>query len=190
MRQDLGIAEEQTVVLYAPTFRDDVLAVVGPEAETRLALDAAALAGLDRGLVLLVRLHYMLRGRAVVPEHPAVQDVSGHPEIADLHLAADALVTDYSSSMFDFAVTGKPIVLYPYDLEHYRDDMRGLYVDLAEQAPGPLVRTARQLVDTLNDLPAVHREYAEAYRRFQRQYCPLDDGPATKRFLAHVVPAA
>ena len=61
------------------------------------------------------------------------------------------LVTDYSSAMFDFAVTGKPMVFYTYDLEHYRDDVRGFYFDLAEVAPGPLVRTSSELVEAIAD---------------------------------------
>lgn len=189
VRRRLGIDAGQTAVLYTPTFRDDVLAETGPEAETVVRLTAEALKGLDQQYVLLVRLHYKLAGRAVLPDHPAIRDVSGHPDVAELYLAADAMVTDYSSTMFDFAVTAKPLLFYAYDLEHYRDELRGFYFDLAEQPPGPLVRTAEELDDALHDLEAVRAAYAHTYRRFRETFCHLDDGHATERFLARVVPA-
>ena len=72
--------------------------------------------------VLLLRLHSMVAGRLAIPPGAPVVDVSDRAESAELYLAADMLVTDYSSAMFDFAVTGKPMVFYTYDLEHYRDD--------------------------------------------------------------------
>ena len=187
VRHDLSLTGEQTAVLYTPTFRDDILAQRGPEAETALALDAAFIEGLEQDCVLLVRLHYKLRGRAVLPEHPRVRDVSHHPDVADLYLAADAMVTDYSSTMFAVAVTGKPLIFFPYDLDRYQR-LRGFYFDLSEQAPGPVVRTPEQLLDSLRNPSALAREHAPAYRRFQERFCHLDDGHATRRFLDHVIP--
>ena len=189
VRRDLGIAHDRTAVLYTPTFRDDVLAACGPDAETTLPLDDAAVAAMGEECVLLVRLHYKLRGRAVLPEHPQLRDVSGHPDVAELYLAADAMVTDYSSTMFDFAVTGKPLVFYAYDLEHYRDELRGFYFDLAEEPPGPLVRSAEALVDSVRNLRALTDQHAAAYRRFRDRFCHLDDGHATERFLDAVIPS-
>ena len=88
----------------------------------------------------------MVTDRLVLPRGPGVLDVSRHPDVSDLYLAADVLVTDYSSTMFDFAVTGEPIVHFTYDLEHYRDDLRGFYFDLAEVAPGPLLATGTEVL--------------------------------------------
>ena len=101
--------------------------------------------------------------------------------MAELYAAADVLVTDYSSSMFDFAVTGKPLVFYTYDLETYRDVDRGFYFELEPVAPGPVVRTQAELTTVLNDLPNVELAYAERYATFRETYCALDDGRATRR---------
>ena len=68
-------------------------------------------------------------------------DVTSYPDIAELMLIADVLVTDYSSVMFDFAATGKPMVFYTPDLAHYGDVLRGFYFDLVADAPGPVVET-------------------------------------------------
>jgi CDP-glycerol glycerophosphotransferase len=176
-------------VLYAPTYRDDE---ADAEGDLGLGLDVARLlADLGEGHVLLVRLHHYVRHRSAARAlggHPRVRDVSGRPDPAELYLAADALVTDYSSAMVDFAVTGRPVLLYGYDLEHYRDGLRGFYLDLEAEGPGPLLTDQEALAAALADLPAVAAEHAERHRRFRERYCPLDDGRATERVLAALLP--
>jgi CDP-glycerol glycerophosphotransferase len=116
--------------------------------------------------------------------------VSGYPDVRYLYLAADVLVTDYSSTMFDFAVTGKPVIHFTYDLDHYRDDLRGFYFDLAEAAPGPLLRTSREVLAALADLGREPARYAARYARFHETFCSLEDGHATERVIARFFPPA
>jgi CDP-glycerol glycerophosphotransferase len=93
------------------------------------------------------------------------------------------MVTDYSSAMFDFAVTGKPLMLHPYDLEHYRDQLRGFTFDLDTEGPGELVLDPEVLAQKLLALPATSAEDAARYAAFRRRWCGLDDGHATDRVL-------
>ena len=116
-------------------------------------------------------------------------DVSDRPEPAELYLAADVLVTDYSSAMFDFGVTGKPMLFFTYDLDHYRDDLRGFYVDLAEVAPGPLLRTSDELVAAIAGIDEVIADHAGSYARFRETFCALEDGHATERVLDLLFPS-
>ncbi|NAZ87323.1 CDP-glycerol glycerophosphotransferase family protein [Kineococcus indalonis] len=186
VRAALGIADGQSAVLYAPTYRDDE-AAAGVEAP--LGLDVEALAQqLGAGSVLLLRLHRFVSHQRRAAPGERVRDTSEHPEVSDLYLAADVLVTDYSSSMFDFAVTGKPIVLYAYDLEHYRDRLRGFTLDLRAEAPGPVLLEQEELAEALRDLPAVAAAHAQRYARFARRYCALEDGRAGERVLDAVWP--
>ena len=115
--------------------------------------------------------------------HPAVRDVCGHPDVSELYLAADVLVTDYSSTMLDFAVTGRPMAFLTYDPADFQNRLRGFYCDLAPEAPGPLVDTTGELIDVLRDLDAVRARYADRYERFRERYCHLEDGRATQRVL-------
>jgi CDP-glycerol glycerophosphotransferase len=180
VRRRLGIADDTTVVLYAPTYRDDQ---VGGENGT-LGLDPEALARrLGDGHLLLVRRHYYLGHQRRLPDTERVRDVSAHADIAELHLAADVLVTDYSSSIFDFAVTGKPIVLFAYDLERYRDHLRGFTLDLDTDMPGPVVLEADALAEVLADLPGLVSRWAERYARFRDRFCHLEDGHASERVV-------
>lgn len=189
VRSELGIPDDKTVVLYAPTWRDDLVFDHAGAQDFEMPIDLGAFARrLGGDHILLTRLHSMVAGRISIPPGAPVVDVSDRAESAELYLAADMLVTDYSSAMFDFAVTGKPMVFYVYDLEHYRDDVRGFYFDLAEVAPGPLVRTSSELVEAIagRDAPASH--LADLYAQFQRTFCSLEDGHATDRVLDLLFP--
>ena len=180
VRERLGLDADERVVLYAPTWRDDE---DHAQPAVPLGLDAARLADrLGEGWRVLLRLHYFVRRVAGV-EHERVLDVSGHPDIADLYLAADAFVTDYSSSLFDVAPTPLPVLLYAYDLEHYRDRLRGFYLDLDEDSPGPVLRTQDALEEALLALPEVTGAWAERRAAFVERWSPLDDGGATARLL-------
>jgi CDP-glycerol glycerophosphotransferase len=187
VREELGIPDDRTVVLYAPTWRD--AEVFGPNesriaGELRLPFDIDAFAEqLGDDHVLLLRLHYMLTGRFQAAQHAAVRDVSFYDDISRLYLAADVLVTDYSSAMFDFAITGRPILFYTYDLADYQNRSRGFYFDFTPVAPGPLLSTSQAVLDALRDLPAVSERHAEAYRRFRERFCHLEDGHASDRVL-------
>ncbi|MEU2350835.1 CDP-glycerol glycerophosphotransferase family protein [Modestobacter sp. NPDC049651] len=188
VRAALGLAHDAVAVLWAPTWRDDL--VLDPDRpDLDLPVAPAALAeAMGPDHVLLVRLHAMVADRLVLPAGAPVRDVSRHPDISDLYLAADVLVTDYSSAMFDFAVTGKPLVHFTYDLAHYRDDVRGLYFDLAGIAPGPLRTTAEEVVAAVAALPHRDSEEVARYRRFQDTFCVLEDGHASDRVLARFFP--
>lgn len=190
VREELGIPDGTTAVLYAPTWRDDLVFDPAKGRDFDVPIDLKAFADrLGRDHVLLLRLHSMVSGRLAVPPGVPVIDVSDRPEAAELFLAADMLVTDYSSAMFDFAVTGKPMVFYTYDLEHYRDDLRGFYFDLAEVAPGPLVRTSEELIEAIADNDdAAASEPADRYARFRDTFCSLEDGHATDRVLDLLFP--
>jgi CDP-glycerol glycerophosphotransferase len=186
IRKELGIDDGTTVVLYAPTWRDDEAFLPGSPT-VPMALDIAGLGeALGAGHLVLTRLHPLMTGRTPVPATPAVRDVSTYPDVRDLYLAADVLVTDYSSAMFDFAITGRPMVFYAYDLERFRHSVRGFYFDFVPQAPGPVVTTEEELIAALRTLPRVRADHAEQYARFRADYCPLEDGRATDRLLARL----
>ncbi|MGY1814402.1 CDP-glycerol glycerophosphotransferase family protein [Blastococcus sp. SYSU D00820] len=190
LRAELGIAEGTRVVLYTPTWRDD-LVFEGQGPDFAFPVDLADFADrLGGDSVLLLRLHNMVSSRLEPIDGMPVRDVSAHPDIRDLYLAADCLVTDYSSTMFDFAITGKPILFFTYDLADYRDRLRGFYFDLEDVAPGPMLSTSEELVTALGDLDAVAAAHAERYREFRETFCSLEDGHATQRVLDLFFPAA
>ncbi len=113
-------------------------------------------------------------------------DVTGFPDTSQLLLAADALITDYSSVMFDFSVTGKPMYFLVPDIEHYRGELRGFYFDLAAHAPGPVVRTQDELVEALRDRRP-RRPSPRRTRSGEQKFNARDDGHAAERVVARIL---
>ncbi|MGK5550550.1 CDP-glycerol glycerophosphotransferase family protein [Actinomadura kijaniata] len=169
-RKILGIPDGGRAVLYAPAPRPGRRAF-------RMELDIErARRALGDDHVLLVRAHPLVTDRSWSASDGFVIDVSAYPDIADLYLAADALVTDYSSAMADFAVTGKPIFCHAPGPERRPD----LHVDLEAEAPGPVVRTTGDLVEAIReDDGTAHPRYAA----FRERFCPFDDGHAAARVV-------
>ncbi|GAA3442091.1 CDP-glycerol glycerophosphotransferase family protein [Planomonospora venezuelensis] len=178
VRARLGVAEDARLVLYAPTFRDY------DRKNASLKLDLAeAHRVLGPGHEFLIRGHSM----QAAPNIPRGlgRDVTTYPDMADLLLVADVLITDYSSVMFDFAATGRPMVFFTYDLQRY-SAKRGLYLDLAAEAPGPLLSTGAEVIEALRTIDEVAAAHADRYEHFRRVYAPRDDGKATARLVDHV----
>ncbi|MFC1438270.1 CDP-glycerol glycerophosphotransferase family protein [Streptacidiphilus sp. N1-10] len=183
VREQLGLPPGKTVVLYAPTWREDQL---GFDNILRLNLQldlAAAKAALSQDQVLLVRPHPRVGQIAPGAGDGYLWDVADYPDAQDLLLAADILVTDYSALLPDWVGTGKPVLLFDYDLEHYRDNLRGFSFDYQNQAPGPILRTSAELIHALQDIHSATQPHQEAYTAYQQAYGPWDDGKAATRVI-------
>ncbi|MEU0006955.1 CDP-glycerol glycerophosphotransferase family protein [Streptomyces sp. NPDC006314] len=182
-RERLGIAPGRTAVLYAPTHRDY-------EAGFTPRLDLAALADrLGENTVLLVRAHYFYGGAASplsgLRRSGRIIDVSSYDPVEELCLAADALVTDYSSIMFDYANLDRPIVVYADDWETYRTT-RGVYFDLMADHPGQVARTQEELAEVFVSGAWRDDNAAKARATFRRRFCEYDDGRAAERVVRRV----
>ena len=177
VRRELGIAPEQRSILFAPTHREYLDEYVPTADLARLAEE------LGPKYVILARLHYFYSEG--VPAKPGIVDVSRHPSIEDLCLAADVLVTDYSSLTFDYAVLDRPIVIHAPDWETYRVK-RGTYFDLLAEPPGVVTTTDDELVEAFRS-EAVWSEEAACLRRvFRARFASLDDGRAAERVVRRV----
>ncbi|WP_022881287.1 CDP-glycerol glycerophosphotransferase family protein [Gryllotalpicola ginsengisoli] len=177
VRARLGIAPEQTAVLYAPTWRDDRPGVVDH-------LDVAQFQReLGDGYVTLIRGHSRTLGPGAAVVGEGVIDLTSYPDISELYLAADMLVTDYSSVMFDFTVTAKPIFFHMPDLERYRDQTRGFNFDPFPVVPGPITTTMPELVAAVRGAAAGASDHAQRYDEWRRRFNPKDDGQAGRRVV-------
>ncbi|QAY61047.1 glycosyl/glycerophosphate transferase [Microbacterium protaetiae] len=176
-RRTLGIADDERVLLYAPTWRDDREEIVD-------FLDAEKLAR-DSGAVVLVRGHSrtLLPGKDTAGSR--VIDVTAFADTAHLMAASDALITDYSSIMFDFSVTRRPMFFFTPDIAHYQGRLRDFYFDLADRAPGPLVSTQKELTRAIarHDPTA----WAERYEQWRAVFNARDDGHAAERVVARIL---
>ena len=181
IKSRLGIPDDRRIVLWAPTWREDRQSVVDH-------LDPAALSEL-LGPEWLV----LIRGHATTWEHgtdvsgPGVLDVTTYPDVSDLLLVADVLVTDYSSVMFDWLVTGKPIVYFVPDRERYANELRGFYADLLAEAPGPVVQTAAEVGYEVRYAQADAARYESDLTAWRERFTYRDDGHSGEHVLNHML---
>jgi CDP-glycerol glycerophosphotransferase (TagB/SpsB family) len=179
IRRELGVPEGRTAVLYAPTHRDYQTGF-----ETGLDLEAfCEQAGED--VVVLLRAHYFY-DRGGRRSSDRIIDVTAHRSSEDVCLAADALITDYSSIMFDYANLDRPIVVYADDWDVYRET-RGVYFDLMETPPGVVARTPEELARVFRDGAHRGREATAARAAFRARFCQFDDGRAAERVVRRVL---
>jgi CDP-glycerol glycerophosphotransferase len=183
IRAKLGVTDpSEQLVLYAPTWREfnrtatgnwDTVNFFDPNAE------------LPEGFTLLFRGHHNTHAAHSEKVSGRAIDVTKYPDVTDLYLAADILVTDYSSVMFDYTVTGKPILFLAPDLERYRAE-RGFYLDYEAEVPGPIFKTADELTAALPNIDRISGEYAAKYRAWQAKFDHLEDGFAARRAVERV----
>ena len=183
VRARLGLDDARRIVLYAPTWREDRTSMVDH-------LDVAAFAqALGPDHVLLVRGHSSTWEHGRDHAAPGLIDVTGYPDVSDLLLVSDVLVTDYSSVMFDWVSTGRPIVFFVPDLPRYRGELRGFYADLLSEAPGPVVETADDLIQAVLHADEHRDEHADGLRSWQKRFTAHDDGQAGRRVVQRMLDA-
>lgn len=183
VRARLGIEPSERVVLYAPTHREHLAGYQPPFDVDEFV---AALGGSVR---LLMRSHYfheLDRFAPLAASTGQVMDMSAYPSMQDLYLAADVLITDYSSAMFDYATLDRPIVIYAPDWDAYRVS-RGVYLDIVAEPPGAVATTFAELVDVFRTGEVEGDAADKARGLFRRRFCALDDGRAAERVVRRVM---
>lgn len=185
IRESLGVTDAKTaLILYAPTWRDyqrtatgnwDLVSYLEPDIK------------LPNGFQIMFRGHTNTHNVNSAKAAGTALDVTKYPDVTELYIAADLLITDYSSVMFDFSVTGKPIIFLAPDLERYRAE-RGFYFDFEAEAPGPILSTEIEVIETLGKLPEMSKTFQKRYKAWQAKFNSLEDGAASKRVIQAVWP--
>ena len=184
IRQSLGV-DGKKVILYAPTWRDNQhTSGEGYTYKTEVDFDKLR-AELGDEYVILFRAHYLVANSFDFEKYKGfVWDVSSYSDINELYIAADILVTDYSSVFFDYANLRKPVIFYMYDLEQYANELRGFYFSL-DELPGPIVRDEDALI---SEVRACDTWQPDAkYEAFCEKFNPKDDGHASERVLKRII---
>ncbi len=176
VRRRLGL-DDGPVLLVAPTTRQAI------RAHTRRAkvvdIDVPVLQEAVPGLTVLLRGHPNSANRQVLAPESGMLDVTLYPELSDLVLAADAVVTDYSSLLVDVLASDTPVGLFLPDREEFEDV--GFFLEVTRTPPGPVAESTEELVPWLVDgLDTVY----EGRRSLAEQLLPLDDGRAAERVVA------
>ncbi|MFM9454652.1 bifunctional glycosyltransferase/CDP-glycerol:glycerophosphate glycerophosphotransferase [Streptomyces europaeiscabiei] len=186
-RRELGVPEGRKALLYAPAHLDHDTGHApdhAPGHEGRLDLDAFCEAVGEEFVVLLRAPHLHGAGTPRRTDDRII-DVTAHRSAEDVCLAADALITDHSSLMFDYANLDRPIVIHAEGWDVHRET-RGVCFDLPAAPPGHVARTERELTDLFRD-GSYADVAADALRAgFRERFCQFDDGRAAERVVRRV----
>lgn len=182
LKKKMGLPLDKKVILYAPTWRDNQYYGKGAYKFTN-ALDFDLFREkLGDEYVCIVKYHYLVKENLDWSKYKGfVYNFDMCEDIAQLYLVSDMLITDYSSVMFDYSILRRPMLFFAYDLEDYKDNLRGFYFDFLAEAPGPITGTTDELIDSI--LNYNEEEYALKYEAFNNKYNHVDDGNASRKVV-------
>lgn len=184
LKRKYKIPEDKKIILYAPTWRDHLINEQG-KYHFELELDLQKLKDqLKDEYIVLLRLHYLVASKLDISNFKGfAYDFSQLEDIRELYLISDLLITDYSSVFFDFANLKRPMIFFVYDIEDYRDKLRGFYLDFEKIAPGPLVKTTDEVIREIQLLEEKNFTLPESFIEFYKEFCEWEDGNASKRVV-------
>ncbi len=181
IREKLQIPEGKTVILYTPTWRDSAVNEQGQFA-LPAGIDIPVLMScLSDDYILLFRAHHQIRTCRELKDCRNVIDVSSWEDPNDLYIVSDMMVTDYSSTMFDYANLKRPMIFHMFDLEDYKDHVRGFYLP-PEELPGPITHSPEELASAI-ERQRKSFQYDEKYKNFNKKYNHYEDGNAARRVI-------
>lgn len=180
IRKNLGLPDGVKLAMYAPTFRggDDSLESYGMDYET---LSQALVQRFGGEWKILSRLHPNIKQDTV--ESANYLDVSKYPDMQELLLLADVLISDYSSSMFEFAVMEKPVFIYANDVEEYCQ-LRGINPVFYELS-FPRAESNEQLSQAILNFD--EERYSKDVAALNAKFASFDDGHASEAVVEYVL---
>ena len=181
LKKKLGIPLDKKTILYAPTWR--------VRNQFNMKIDIQELKKqIQDDYVLMLRIHpFAVKGLKEDLLDEFVINVSNYPSVEELYLASDIVITDYSSVMFDYAILNRPMLFFTYDLEDYRDTLRGFNFDFVAEAPGPLLKTSDEVIQSIVNIDKVAQEHDEALQKFRKKFCEYEKGTASEQIFQRVM---
>ena len=187
LKRKFNLPLDKKLILYAPTWRDNQFFKKG-KYKFNLELDLARMREeLGDSYIVIMRMHYLVAQNMDLTEFDGfAYDFSHLEDIRELYLISDILVTDYSSVFFDYANLRRPMIFFTYDIEDYRDNLRGFYFDFEEKAPGLLTKTTEELIAEVKSMESNQFKLSERFEEFYQKFCYLESGQSAKRVVEEV----
>lgn len=179
IKEILGIPDDKKVLLYAPTWRDSKDGGNSYQIKPPIDLELWQ-EKLSDEYVLLFRTHPYTNELLGVEFNDFVRDCTNYPDINHLMKCADILISDYSATIFDYAILERPIICFAYDLEEYAKE-RGFALDIKTEVPGGICATEHEVIDRI-----VHMDRAreiQAVKQFKGKYIAYG-GNATEQCVS------
>ncbi len=181
IREKYQINNDDKVLLYAPTYRDYFYD--NNQYKSEIKLDFNQVLKRCPEWKIIVRDHYLIEDEGNRFNHERIIVPDENEDINNLMLLSHALLTDYSSVMFDYSNLQRPIIFNAYDLEKYEDKTRGLYQAYLRMIPGKNVLKTDELIKILKNMTNYQRQYSNELKQFCETYCGLDDGNVAQKVI-------
>ena len=178
---------DKKVILYAPTFRDNQH-TSGMGYTYALNIDFDRLKEkIGKDYVIIFRTHYFIANSFDFEKYKGfIYNMSNHDDVNDCYVLSDIIVTDYSSVFFDFANLKRPMLFYMYDLEEYKEELRGFYFEIEDVLPGPIVKTQEELEQEILNIESYYEKYKDKYETFNKKFNYLDGKDCSKKVIKEI----
>ncbi len=178
-KMKIEVENGKKLIIYMPTFRD--------KAGESFILNSIDLKKLEEFLtrensIFILKLHYYLNS-GMIKESKNIIQYDSKLDIYPLLLLSNVLVTDYSSVFFDYLFLNRPIVFYVFDVDYYRKNDRGFYLDIEEIAPGPVVKDFQELLNELSKALKNNNYFALERQMLLRKAFKFVDDKASDRII-------
>ncbi len=181
IKAKINLPLDKKIILYTPTWR------VRNKFDMQLDLEKMR-EKLGDDYIILIRIHYFASSGYTIPaDNKFIYDFNAYRSVEDLYLISDILITDYSSVMFDYALLDKPMLFFTYDLENYRDNLRGIYVDIENEAPGPLLFNTDEVISAIENIDTQMEECKDKIAAFKEKYLNYENGNSCKEIVDAVI---
>lgn len=178
IKDKYNLPKDKKIILYAPTWRDNSYVTKGYTFKLEVDFNKWQ-EKLGDEYIIVFKPHYLIINDFDVNQYQGfVYSIPANEDISSLYIISDILITDYSSVFFDYAILNRPIYFYMYDLEHYRDELRGFYLDIYQDLPGDIIEDEDLLLDSI-----IKGYDYQRLSAFNARFNHHEDGNASKRVV-------
>ena len=181
LKEKMGLPLDKKVILYAPTWR------LRDKFDLMLDLESFKKSLSDEYILILRLHHFSVNGWKQPPKDDFVYDLSRYDSVEELYLVSDIMITDYSSVMFDYAILDRPIILFTYDMMEYGEKLRGLYISIEENKPGPLLYTSKEVEDAIVNIEKTENETRQFRKKFQEKFIQYECAISSEKIFDEVM---
>lgn len=187
VREKYNIPDNKKIIVWAPTYRGDNL----QKSHNELTLELEKMYNeLKDEYVLLIKLHpHLVKGfnaQTFAPDYMKDFAIKPHPSypIENLLCAADIVVSDYSSLIFEYSLLERPMIFFAYDLDEY-EDSRSFYYNYSSFVPGPIVKDTDGII---NEIRKAEKSFdKEVVISFKNEFMSSCDGNSAKRIFDEMI---
>lgn len=183
IRESLGVTSDKKVILYTPTYREYL---INEDSQNYISIPICLEKWermLGKEYVLLIRAHYAVSVALGIQDNDFVKDVSSYHSLNDLYAISDMMISDYSSTYFDYAILDRPMLCFAYDKEEY-EEKRGLYLDIEKDLPCKVCKYEDEVIAEILNLDVITA--IDATKQFHKKYAPYA-GHASKVVVNNIL---